>query len=85
MNDVLTTTSKKQITFEIIFMTYSYIHDKINTEAFPKSPKLYSKDLMTSRGVGKYHYKDTVKNKASIFIQDLLKKNFTNYNIKYIV
>ena len=85
MNDVLTKKSKNNITFEIIFMTYSYIHDKINTEAFPKSRRLYSKELMTSRGIGKYHYKDNIKNQASIFIQNLLKENFSNYTIKYIV
>ena len=85
MNNVLTKKAKNNITFEIIFMTYSYIHDKINTEAFPKSNRLYSKELMTSRGIGKYHYKDNIKREASIFIQNLLKQNFNNYTIKYIV
>lgn len=66
-------------------MTYSYIHDKINSEAFPKSIPLYSKEKMTSRGIGKYHYKDTFKNEASKFITNLISKNFSNYTIKYIV
>lgn len=85
MNDILTKKAKNNISFELIFMTYSYIHDKINTEAFPKSKQLYSKILMTSRGIGKYHYKDNIKKEASVFIQNLLKKNFYNYTIKYIV
>lgn len=85
MNDILTAKAKKNITFEIIFMTYSYIHDKINTDAFPKSKRLYSKESMTSRGIGKYHYKENIKSQSSTFILDLLKKHFKNYTIKYIV
>ena len=84
MNELLSSKAKKNITFEIIFMTYSYIHDKINTEAFPKSVKLYDKELMTSRGYLKYHYKQNVKNEAMSFITELLKKNFSSYTIKYI-
>ncbi len=85
MSDMLSKKAKKNITFELIFMTYSYIHDKINSEAFPKSIKLYSKDLMTSRGIGKYHYRSNIKEEATNFILDELKKNFSNYTIKYIV
>lgn len=85
MKNNLSTKAKKNITFEIIFMTYSYVHDKINIEAFPNSEKLYSKNLMTSRGIGKYHYKESLKKDATIFIKELLNKNFDNYTIKYIV
>lgn len=41
---------KKDVFFEIIFMTYSYVHTKINEEAFPNAINLYNKDLMTGRG-----------------------------------
>lgn len=41
---------KKDLFFEIIFMTYSYVHNAINTEAFPNAINLYNKDLMTVRG-----------------------------------
>ena len=85
MVNTLSLKAKKDITFEIIFMTYSYIHDKINTEAFPNSKRLYSKELMTNRGVGKYHYKDPVKKECSNFLQEIIRKNFSNYIIKYIV
>lgn len=85
MTSNLSKKAKKNITFELIFMTYSYIHDKINSEAFPKSIPLYSKEKMTSRGMVKYHYKDTFKNEASKFITNLISKNFSNYTIKYIV
>ncbi len=81
----LSTKSKSHITFEIIFMTYSYIHRKINEEAFPKAIHLYSKDLMTSRGIGKYHYKNDIKEKAKKFLVNLIDENFDNYTIKYIV
>lgn len=81
----LSAKAKKDITFEIIFMTYSYIHDKINTEAFPNSKRLYSKELMSNRGIGKYHYKDYLKKECSTFLQDLITKNFSNSTIKYIV
>ena len=46
----LTEKVKKDVFFELIFMTYSYIHKMINTEAFPQNPNLYSKELMTVRG-----------------------------------
>ena len=40
---------KKQAFFEIIFMTYSYVHTKINEEAFPTAINLYNKEIMTGR------------------------------------
>ncbi len=42
--------AKKNLFFEVIFMTYSYVHTKINTEAFPNAINLYDKNLMTGRG-----------------------------------
>ena len=48
---------KKEAFFELIFMTYSYVHNAINTEAFPNRPNLYDKEQMTGRGKGKYMYK----------------------------
>ena len=85
MKEKLSQKAKQNITFEIIFMTYSYIHRKINEEAFPKAINLYSTELMTSRGIGKYHYKNTVKEKAKEFLLKLIDNNFKNYTIKYIV
>lgn len=76
---------KKEAFFELIFMTYSYIHRMINTDAFPKAIDLYNKDMMTSRGIGKYRYKDSIKEEATIFFQDLMKKYFPENKILYIV
>lgn len=75
---------KKEVFFEIIFMTYSYVHNKINTEAFPKSINLYDKEIMTGRGMGKYSYKNEIKEKNGKYIEDLVKKYFKENEIKYI-
>ena len=46
----LSSKAKKYLFFEVIFMTYSYVHTKINPEAFPNAINLYDKNLMTGRG-----------------------------------
>ncbi len=51
----LSSKAKKSIFFEVIFMTYSYIHTKINSEAFPNAINLYNKELMTGRGKRKIY------------------------------
>lgn len=48
--DDLSVKVKKNVFFEVIFMTYSYIHRAINSEAFPNAIDLYNKDLMAMRG-----------------------------------
>lgn len=55
---------KKEVFFEVILMTYSYIHRKINEEAFPKAIELYNQEIMTGRGKGKYTYKQEVRQEA---------------------
>ena len=45
--DNLSKEVKKNAFFEIIFMTYSYVHTKINEEAFPNAINLYNKDIMS--------------------------------------
>ena len=71
--------------FEVIFMTYSYVHDKINTEAFPKAIKLYNKDKMRARGRYKYMYKENILEDGKQYIASLLKEYFPKDEIKYIV
>jgi len=85
LNEKLSDDVKNDVFFELIFMTYSYVHRVINEAAFPSAPNLYSKDMMTGRGRGKYTYKSEIKNEAKIFFQELLKKYFTNNEILYIV
>lgn len=77
--------AKKEIFFEIIFMTYSYVHIKINEEAFPNKTDFYKKDLMRGRGRGKYMYKDELKKDGEEFFIEKLKKYFPYNQILYIV
>ena len=81
----LSTKVKKDIFFEIIFMTYSYVHTKINEEAFPKAINLYDKELMIGRGRGKYCYKTKLREEGERFFIENMKKYFPNNEILYIV
>ena len=76
---------KEDVFFEIIFMTYSYVHTKINLEAFPKAINLYNKDIMTGRGKGKYWYKSDIRKEGELFFREQLSKYFPNNKIAYIV
>ncbi|MBO5349585.1 MAG: spore photoproduct lyase [Clostridia bacterium] len=76
---------KKDVFFEIIFMTYSFVHRAINSEAFPNKENLYNKDKMTGRGRGKYMYKKEYRAIGEDFFRNKLKKYFPNNEIKYIV
>ena len=58
LSKTLSEAVKKDMFFEVIFMTYSYVHTKINEEAFPNAMQIYDKNLMTGRGKGKYMYKN---------------------------
>ena len=76
---------KKDVFFEIIFMTYSYVHSKINEDAFPNAINVFDKNLMTGRGKGKYMYKNEYRKEGEKFFIEALKKYFSNNEIKYIV
>ena len=85
LSNTLSNEVKKDVFFEIIFMTYSYIHTKINEEAFPDGINLLNKELMTGRGRGKYMYKNEYRKDGEIFFREYLKKFFPNNEIIYIV
>ncbi len=76
---------KKDVFFEIIFMTYSYVHRMINQEAFPNAINLYNQELMTGRGRGKYMYKNYVKQEGEEFFRKILNSYFPKNKIIYIV
>lgn len=76
--------ARNTVFFEIIFMTYSFVHQAINSEAFPNLPSLYDKTLMISRGRGSYTYKSSTKEEAKIFFKDLLEKHFPQNKILYM-
>ena len=75
---------KKDVFFEIIFMTYSYVHNAINQEAFPNAIDLYNKDLMMVRGRGRYMYKKEIMEEGSVFFEKIMNKYFAKNKIKYI-
>lgn len=83
--DNLSNKVKKDVFFEIIFMTYSYVHNAINTEAFPNSINLFNSELMKGRGKGKYMYKETVREEAKDFLLGEMKKYFKDNEIMYVV
>lgn len=85
LNEELSLKVKKDVFFEIIFMTYSYVHSKINEEAFPNAINIFSKELMTGRGKGKYMYKTEFKEDGESFFRENMRKYFPNNNIIYIV
>ena len=76
---------KKDAIFELIFMTYSYVHKMINQEAFPNAINLFNQDIMTGRGRGKYTYKKEIREDAEIFLRETMKKYFPENKILYIV
>ena len=76
---------KEDVFFEIIFMTYSYVHNAINQEAFPNAIDLYNKDLMMVRGRGRYMYKKEIREEGSVFFEKIMNKYFAKNKIKYIV
>lgn len=83
--DKLSNEVKRTVFFELIFMTYSYIHKMINNDMFPNAIDLFDEKLMTARGPGKYTYKSSVREDASIFFKDKIKYYFPHANILYIV
>ena len=85
LNMELSEKVKKDAFFELIFMTYSYIHTKINEEAFPDAISLYNKNIMTGRGRGKYAYKKEIRSEAEEFLKLQMHKYFPNNKIEYIV
>ena len=85
LNQELSEKVKKDVFFEIIFMTYSFVHVKINEEAFPNAINLYNKETMTGRGKGKYMYKMELRKDGEIFFREQMKKYFPTNKIEYIV
>lgn len=76
---------KKQVFFEIIFMTYSYVHRMINGDVFPMvASKIYDTNMMKSRGNGKYAYKLPLREEGEKFFREILNIYFKNNEIKYI-
>lgn len=50
-------------------MSYSFVHRKINEDAFPDAPELYDKELMQVRGRGKYGYHPSARQEGELFFR----------------
>lgn len=83
--DELSEKVKKEAFLEIIFMTYSFIHNAINQEAFPNAINLLDKTTMKGRGMGKYCYKTELRVDGEQFLRDELNKKLPQMRIFYIV
>ncbi len=82
--DELSEGVKKSTPIEIIFMTYSYVQNAINTDAFPNAPVLFDKQLQTGRGRGKYCYRDPVRAEGEAFLRDRIERVLPQMRILYI-
>ncbi len=69
---------------EIILMTYSFVQNAINQDAFPNAMPIFSKELMTGRGRGKYCYRTEVRTKVEVFFEEQLAKKLPQMKILYI-
>lgn len=85
LSENLSQKAKKEVFFEVIFMTYSYVHNAINQEAFVNSIQIFDKNQMTGRGRGKYMYKTELRKEGEQFFIEKLNKYFSNNKIWYIV
>ena len=85
LKDSLSNNVKNDVFFELIFMTYSFVHRKINEEAFPNAINLYNNDEMTGKGRGKYMYRKEIRDEAEKFFREKMKEYFPNNKIIYIV
>ena len=85
LHDTLSDTARRGLFFEVIFMTYSYVHRRINNDAFPNAPELFDAELMTGRGRGKYAYRQEVREKGERVMRGLLKQYFPQNRVWYEV
>ncbi|NLO48215.1 MAG: spore photoproduct lyase [Clostridiales bacterium] len=85
LSDELSNDVKESSFIEIILMTYSYVQNAINTDAFPNAVTLYNREHMTGRGKGKYRYREPVRSEAEVFLRDKLSKTLGCMEILYVV
>lgn len=69
---------------EIILMTYSFVQNIINTEAFPNAVQLFDREVMTGRGRGKYCYRNDIRAEAESFLREKLSRQLGTMPILYI-
>ena len=83
LSEKLSEKVKKTAFIEIIFMSYSFVHRKINEDAFPDAPELYDKELMQVRGRGKYGYHPSARQEGVLFLRAELARKLPHMKILY--
>lgn len=83
--DTLSISVKQSGFIEMIFMTYSFVQNAINTEAFPGGVPLYDSTKMTGRGKGKYCYTAPIRVEAEEYLRCRLSEKLGEMPILYIV
>jgi spore photoproduct lyase len=85
LRDTLSGGVKKSSFIEIIFMTYSYVQNAINKEAFRNAPVLFDPERQTGRGKGKYCYREPLHAEGEAFLREQLAEKLPEMEILYIV
>lgn len=85
LRDELSVSVKTTSFIEVIFMTYSYVQNAINKEAFKNASALFNPERQTGRGKGKYCYREPLRAEGEAFIREQLKEKLPEMEIRYIV
>lgn len=83
LKNSLSSAVKESGFLEIIFMTYSFVQNAINSEAFPNAVQLFSSNQMTGRGRGKYRYREELLTQAKEILQETIPKYLPKMEIRY--
>ncbi len=76
---------KRQLFFELIFMTYGLANDTINSKALPGTLNVFEKYKMRTKGRGKYCYRDNIVKEAREFMLAKVASKFPDATVSYIV
>jgi spore photoproduct lyase len=76
---------KRQLFFELIFMTYGLANEMINRAALPGVMDIFDKCNMRPKGRGKYCYKKEIADEAGNYILSEIKSKFPESSISYVV
>jgi spore photoproduct lyase len=85
LSDELSAKAKRELTIEIIFMTYSYVNRVINNDAFPNAIELYDPSMMTVRGRGKYCYRGALREQGEQLLRTEISEKLGESSILYVV
>lgn len=84
LSDELSSNVREDSFIEIILMTYSFVHNAINTAAFPNAISIFDREIMTGRGRGRYCYRKDIRTEAESFFREKLSQQLGSMPILYI-